>query len=128
MITTAGPEVQQAVETGEITVFAPSDAAVQALPPEVLGDQTLAAEFVSGHIVSGPSDVAALEAAGQAATVGGQNLTFAPGTVTGPEATPRGYTAQNQAAINGFVHGIDGVLFVPEVPVDTTSSSTTTIV
>jgi uncharacterized surface protein with fasciclin (FAS1) repeats len=128
VIATAGPDVQQAVETGEITVFAPSDAAVQALPAEVLSDPALAAAFVNGHIVSGSSDVAALEAAGQASTVGGQNLTFATGTVAGPDGTARAYTAPNQQATNGFVHGIDGVLFVPEVPVDTTSSSTTTIV
>jgi uncharacterized surface protein with fasciclin (FAS1) repeats len=128
VITTAGSDVQQAVETGVVTVFAPSDSAIQALPAEVLSDPTLAAAFVNGHIVSGSSDVSALEGAGQASTVGGQNLTFATGTVAGPDGIARAYTTPDQAATNGFVHGIDGVLFVPEVPVDTTSSSTTTIV
>ena len=71
MITTA--DMQDDVESGEITVFAPPDAAIQALPPEVLSDPTLAAAFVNGHIVSGPERRrAALETTGQATTAGGQ--------------------------------------------------------
>ena len=43
----ATADMQDDVESGEITVFAPPDAAVQALPAEVFSDPTLAAAFVS---------------------------------------------------------------------------------
>ena len=58
----------------------------------------------------------ALEAQGQVATLGGQTLMIASGTVTAADGTVVSITTPDQAASNGFVHGVSGLLFVPTPP------------
>ncbi len=110
VIVTAGKQSQ--LEGGSFTVFAPPDSAI---PAEILNDPTLAAQFVDGYVVDGALDVAGLEAQGQVETLGGQVLVIAGGTVTAEDGTAVSITTADQAATNGFVHGVSGLLFVPEV-------------
>jgi uncharacterized surface protein with fasciclin (FAS1) repeats len=104
--------MQAELEGGSFTIFAPPDGAV---PEEVLADPALATAFVDAYVVNGAMDVAALEANGQVQTLGGQTLTIANGTVTAEDGTSVSITAPDQAATNGIVQGISGVLFVPEL-------------
>jgi uncharacterized surface protein with fasciclin (FAS1) repeats len=117
-IETAG--AQDAIAGGQITVFAPTDDAIEAVPDLAgnLADPEFATAFVNGHLVtSGPLDVAQLNAAGTVTTAGQQQLMIANGEVTGPIGpTPVPITDPDQRATNGFVHGLEGVLFVPQPP------------
>ncbi len=80
-------------------------------------------QFVDGHVVNGALDLATLQQQGQVTTLGGQTLTIANDTVTGEDGAGQ-ITAPDQAATNGFVQGINGVLFVPEVTPPTEPSTT----
>jgi uncharacterized surface protein with fasciclin (FAS1) repeats len=95
-------------------VFAPDDAALQNVPDEIFTDPALAEQFVNGYVVSGALDLATIEQQTQLTTLGGQTLTIATGTITGEDGSGQ-ITAPDQAATNGFVQGINGVLFVPDV-------------
>jgi uncharacterized surface protein with fasciclin (FAS1) repeats len=105
-------EMQTVVEGGQFTVFAPDDAALQGLSDEIFSDQTLAAQFVNGYVVDGALDLAALQQQGQVTTLGGQTLMFNDTQVSFETATATIVTPDQQAS-NGFVHGLDAVLFVP---------------
>jgi hypothetical protein len=59
-------------------------------------------------------NVAQLTTDGTVSTAGQQQLAIANGTVTGPTGVAVAISAPDQRATNGYVHGIDGVLFVPE--------------
>jgi uncharacterized surface protein with fasciclin (FAS1) repeats len=83
------------------------------LPDEIFTDPTLAQQFVNGHVVSGALDLATLQQQQQVTTLGGQTLTIANATVTGDAGTGQ-ITAPDQAATNGYVHGINGLLSIPE--------------
>ncbi len=111
MIVTGGKQSQ--LEGGSFTVFAPPDSAI---PAEILNDPILAAAFVDGYVVDGALDVAGLEAQGQVETLGGQVLMIAGGTVTAEDGTAVSITTPDQAATNGFIHGVSGLLFVPTPP------------
>jgi hypothetical protein len=104
-------------------VFAPDDAALEGLPDEIFTDPTLAEQFVDGYVVNGALDLATLQQQGQVTTLGGQTLTISNDTVTGEDGAGQ-ITAPDQAATNGFVQGINGVLFVPEVTPPTEPSTT----
>jgi uncharacterized surface protein with fasciclin (FAS1) repeats len=104
-------------------VFAPDNAALQALPGEILTDPTLAEQFVNGHAVSGALDLATILQQTELTTIGGQTLTIANGTVTGDDGAGQ-ITTPDQAASNGFVQGINGLLFVPAVTPPTEASTT----
>jgi uncharacterized surface protein with fasciclin (FAS1) repeats len=104
--------MQTAVESGQLTAFAPDDAALQGLPDEIFSDQTLAAQFVNGYVVDGVLDLATLQQQGQVTTRGGQTLTINDTQVSFETATATIITPDQQVS-NGFVHGLDAVLFVP---------------
>jgi uncharacterized surface protein with fasciclin (FAS1) repeats len=104
-------------------VFAPGDAALQSIPGEVFSDPALAVQFVNGHVVSGALDLATLQQQGQATTLGGQTLTISNDTVIGEDGEGQ-ITAPDHAATNGFVQGINGVLFVPDVTPPTEPTTT----
>jgi uncharacterized surface protein with fasciclin (FAS1) repeats len=99
-------------------VLAPSNSALDAIPePDrtaILNDQALAQQFVRGHILSTPMTAQQLADAQTVQTAGGQELTISGTSITGPSGTAS-ITAPDQACVEGFVHGIDGVLFVPVV-------------
>jgi uncharacterized surface protein with fasciclin (FAS1) repeats len=106
-------------------VLAPDDAALQGVPDEIFTDPELAAQFVNGHVVNGALDLATIQQQTQLTTLGGQTLTIANGTISGEDGSGQ-VTAADQAATNGFVQGINGVLFVPDVPPPTEPSTTAT--
>jgi uncharacterized surface protein with fasciclin (FAS1) repeats len=108
-------------ESGGVTVFAPPDSAIDGLPPEVLTDPAVAAEFVDAHVVDGALDVTTLETQRQVTTRGGQVLTISGGTITLPDGGQVSITSADEAATNGFVHEVSGVLFVPDVTPSTTA-------
>jgi len=109
------------------TVFAPSDAALDALPTEVVAAlKTPAAKpqltsLLTAHIIPGTvttSDIInAIESGGgrtQIRTMAGDLLTFAKSgdriTVTTPNGTIAEISGETHEASNGVVHVIDGVL------------------
>lgn len=109
------------------TIFAPSDAAFDALPAEVVTTlKTSAAKpqltsLLTAHIVPGTvttSDITeAIESGGgqtQIKTMAGDLLTFAKSgdriTVTTPNGTIAAISGDTHEASNGVVHVIDGVL------------------
>ena len=99
---------------GPFTLFAPTDEAFAGLPEgtlEVLTPEQLQAVLLY-HVVSGAVDGAAAGAAGEAATVGGQPLTFTQGD-DGLRVNEALVTEGDLAASNGLVHVIDAVLMPP---------------
>lgn len=109
------------------TIFAPSDAALNALPVEVITAlktpeaKPQLTSLLTAHIVPGTvttSDITkAIEAGGgrtEIKTMAGDLLTFAKSgdriTVTTPNGTVAGISGDAHEASNGVVHVIDGVL------------------
>lgn len=118
-MTLAGPSLY--------TIFAPSDAALDALPVEVVSAlktpeaKPQLTSLLTAHIVPGTvttSDIIkAIEAGGgrtEIKTMAGDLLTFAKSgnriTVTTPNGTIAGISGDTHEASNGVVHVIDGVL------------------
>jgi uncharacterized surface protein with fasciclin (FAS1) repeats len=100
---------------GPFTIFAPTNDAFAAIPPEdldaVLADQELLTSILTYHVVAGESlDAAALGSAGSAATVNGAELEFgADGTtVNGVDVL-----CSNVMTANATVHIIGEVLMPP---------------
>jgi uncharacterized surface protein with fasciclin (FAS1) repeats len=97
---------------GPFTIFAPTDDAFAAIPPDdleaVLADQELLTSILTYHVVAGESlDAAALGAAGSAATVNGAALNFGEDgtTVNGADVL-----CSNVTTANATVHIIGEVL------------------
>jgi transforming growth factor-beta-induced protein len=100
---------------GPFTVFAPSDAAFEALPPgaldELLADPDRLAALLQYHVLQGALPAADIASGMQAATLEGKPLTF----------TRNGDILVNDAAVivpdivtrNGIIHVIDRVLLPP---------------
>jgi uncharacterized surface protein with fasciclin (FAS1) repeats len=100
---------------GPFTVFAPSDAAFEALPPgaldELLADPDRLATVLQYHVLQGALPAADIASGMQAATLEGKPLTF----------TRNGDILVNDAAVivpdivtsNGIIHVIDRVLLPP---------------
>ncbi|MGB7979892.1 MAG: fasciclin domain-containing protein [Candidatus Nanopelagicales bacterium] len=120
---TAADLVETLSGTGPFTVFAPTDAAFDALPEGLLdalllpeNKETLS-KILTYHVVSGEvtSDQVT---AGDVATVEGEDITITTpdgAVVLNDTAT---VTAVDVDASNGVIHVIDGVLVPPTVDVD----------
>lgn len=122
------PEVNlfDAVNTGQFTVFAPTDDAFGKVSPETIetfkGDPKLLTDVLNYHIVPGqivPDDIA-----GEHKTVQGQSL-----TVTGSGDSLRvnnaGVVCGGIRTANATVYLIDGVLSPPAAPPPTPTTSAT---
>ncbi|MFZ3581173.1 fasciclin domain-containing protein [Loktanella sp. DJP18] len=115
----AAVEAAGLVETlkgeGPFTVFAPTDEAFAALPEGtvegLLADPEALAEILTYHVVPGTVMAADLTDGMTAATVEGQDVTFAVGdTVMVNDAT---VTTPDIMATNGVIHVIDAVIMPP---------------
>lgn len=118
---TAADLVETLSSEGPFTVFAPTDAAFEALPEGLL-DALLLPEnkdaltsILTYHVLAGEV-MAADVTAGDVETVEGSTLTLATeGGVMVNEAT---VVIADVDASNGVIHAIDGVLVPPSVDVD----------
>ena len=130
-VTTAG--LQGDLESGLITVLAPTNAAVGSMPDSaaILADPAASDALVRAHIVNGELDSAAIFASASLTAQNGDTLTIdgALQTIAGPDATASIVNPDHHAT-NGFVHSINAVLNVPDPPATTTTtdSTTTTVV
>ncbi len=97
---------------GPYTVFAPTDAAFRALPPELLtkllADKATLAKILTYHVVAGRVAAAQLTP-GARATVEGDTVQIAT-TTAATTVDGAAILAPDLAATNGLVHGIDRVL------------------
>ena len=108
-------------EHANLTVFAPTNAAFEALGQETLdavqGDVRLLRSILKNHIAVGTLDSTALASAGSVRTILGLHLEVGPnptsGTGLGVDGKP--IDAANVAASNGIVHVVGEVL-VPPTP------------
>jgi uncharacterized surface protein with fasciclin (FAS1) repeats len=110
---------------GPFTVFAPTNAAFEALPAGVLDalllpeNQETLAKVLTYHVL--PQQVMAADvAAGEVPTVEGQSIEIT--TDGGVKVNDANVTATDVAASNGVIHVIDAVLVPPDVDVSTLTS------
>lgn len=110
----ASAAMVDALEQPGITVLAPSDQAMSAVPDidTIIGDPGLAGQLVSAHVISGAADAATIF--GQS-SIGQYSVDGLAMTITGPNATAS-ITEPDQHATNGWVHTISAVLSAPVVP------------
>jgi uncharacterized surface protein with fasciclin (FAS1) repeats len=106
-------------QPGPYTIFAPTDAAFQALPPETLEalqrpeNKATLQQILSYHVV--PTAIPSAEITpGEVETVAGEsvNIATAGGQVTVGDAT---VTQPDIQASNGVIHAIDKVLLPPDL-------------
>ena len=115
-LTTAGltPTLQGA---GPYTLFAPTDAAFRALPPELLtrllADKTTLAKLLTYHVLGGRVTAASAKP-GDIATVEGDTIKIGV-TPAGLTIDDAGVLTPDLAATNGVVHAIDKVLVPADV-------------
>jgi uncharacterized surface protein with fasciclin (FAS1) repeats len=112
--------------TGPFTVFAPTNAAFEALPAGVLdalllpeNKETLA-KILTYHVVPG-AVMAADVTDGDVATVEGQNVTLS--TADGVTVNGAKVVQADVAASNGVIHVIDAVILPPDVDVASLTAS-----
>jgi len=110
---------------GPFTVFAPTNAAFEALPAGVLDalllpeNQETLVKVLTYHVL--PQQVMAADvAAGEVPTVEGQSIEIT--TDGGVKVNEANVTATDVAASNGVIHVIDAVLVPPDVDVSTLTS------
>ena len=111
--------------TGPFTVFAPTNAAFEALPAGVLDalllpeNQETLVKVLTYHVL--PQEVMAADvAAGEVPTVEGQAVEIT--TDGGVKVNDANVTATDVMASNGVIHVIDAVLVPPDVDVSTLTS------
>jgi len=103
---------------GPFTVFAPTDAAFEALPGglvnKLLADTDLLTDILTYHVVSGAVDSTTVVTLDSATTVQGEDVTI---EVTGNVVTINGATVTvvDIEASNGIIHVIDAVIVPPSI-------------
>ena len=112
---------------GPFTVFAPTDAAIAALPPGtvegLLADTEALAELLKYHVVAGRVDAAAVVGLDKATTLQGDDISIA---VVDGDVILNGsvkVTMTDIMADNGIIHVIDGVLMPPKTIAETVIAS-----
>ncbi len=114
------------LQGGEYTVFAPTDAAFNALPAGVLDSllaNTDALESVlTYHVVSGEYSASELEQLSSIQTLQGQPIVITQGSVVLNGVT----VSESVSAENGIIHVIDDVLLPPELDIVETAAATAT--
>jgi uncharacterized surface protein with fasciclin (FAS1) repeats len=102
------------LQGGSYTVFAPTDAAFDALPAGaldgLLADTDALTEVLTYHVVQGEYSAAQLEALSSIETLQGQPIVITQGSVVLNGVT----VSQSVSADNGIIHVIDEVLLPPE--------------
>ena len=103
---------------GPFTVFAPTDAAFDALPAGLIGklldDTTTLGAILTYHVVSGEVDAATVVGLDSATTVQGEDVTI---EMDGNSVLVNGatVTVTDIVASNGIIHVIDAVIVPPSV-------------
>ena len=111
---------------GPFTVFAPTNAAFEALPAGVLDalllpeNKDTLAKILTYHVVPG-AVMAADVTDGDVATVEGQNVTLS--TADGVTVNGATVVQADVAASNGVIHVIDAVILPPDVDVASLTAS-----
>ena len=115
---TAGGLVETLQGAGPFTVFAPTDAAFEALPAGLLEklllpeNKAVLVSILTYHVVPGMVMAADIKA-GDVATVEGSNVTL--DTMSGVKVNDATVTTADVAASNGVIHVIDAVIVPPTV-------------
>lgn len=103
---------------GPFTVFAPTDAAFEALPPGLLDalllpeNKDTLVKILTYHVVPGDL-MSSFIVDGELATVEGQNVTLS--TMDGVTVNGAQIIQADVVASNGVIHAIDAVLLPPDV-------------
>ena len=104
---------------GPFTVFAPTNEAFAKVPQATLdalaADPALLKKVLLYHVVSGRVSSGAAAAAGSAATVEGENVTFTATAGGGLKVNDSTVVAADIQAKNGVIHAIDTVLMPPSL-------------
>ena len=112
------------LNTEGITVLAPTNAAIDALPmwDDIVADDVALQQFVLAHVVPGQLDEQEIFAASQVSALSGDVLLIDPATQTINGAH---LVVVDQLGTNGIAHTVDAVLVVPPVTPPTTEAPTT---
>ena len=107
-----------------ITVLAPTNAAIEALPiwDDIVADDVALQQFVLAHVLPGQLDEQEIFAATQVTALSGDVLLIDPATQTINGAH---LVVVDQLGTNGIAHTVDAVLVVPPVTPPTTEVTTT---
>ena len=109
--------------TEGITVLAPTNAAIEALPmwDDIVEDEVALRQFVLAHVLPGQLDEQEIFAATQLTALSGDVLQIDPTTQTINGAH---LVVLDQHGTNGIAHTVDAVLVVPSVTPPTTEAAT----
>ena len=107
------------LDTEGITVLAPTNAAIEALPmwDDIVADDVALRQFVLAHVLPGQLDEQELFAATQVTALSGDVLLIDPATQTINGAH---LVVVDQLGTNGIAHTVDAVVVVPPVTPPTT--------
>jgi hypothetical protein len=110
--------------TEGITVLAPTNAAIDALPTwgDIVDDDVALRQFVLAHVIPGQLDEQEIFAASQVTALSGDVLLIDPATQTINGAH---LVVVDQLGTNGIAHTVDAVLVVPPAAPPTTEVTTT---
>ena len=117
-------EVIDLINAEGVTVLAPTNAAIAALPTwnDIAADPAALQHFVLAHVVPGQLDEEEIFAAAEVTSLSGDVLLIdsATQTINGAHLV-----VIDQLATNGIAHTVDAVIVVPPVTPPTTEATTT---